>query len=236
MYLIDKIKSLTKQLYPKGRAFKMPFGGDLEKLHNALQVSEAQAFTDAKSILFDILPDNDNFTSDDATNWERILGMINNTSVPLEDRKLAIQRKLNFPGVNKARQSHLYLQEQLQSAGFDVYVFENRFSNYPEGYITRDAVEVSGDSGIMQDVNYGEFNYGEENYGTIYNNLIANSITQAGDIGFDVGGNLRKTFFIGGTPLGTFANVPAEREEEFRQTILRLKPEQTVAFIFINYI
>lgn len=236
MEVIDKIFSLTKQLYPKGRAFKMPVGGDLEKLHLALRVSETQAFNDAKSILFDLLPDNDNFTSDDATDWEGRLGMITNTAVALSDRKLAIQRKLNYPGVNKARGSHLSIEEQLQAAGFNVYVYENRFSNYPDGYITRDPVDVYGTSAIIQDLNHGEFNHGEENHGGIYNNIIANSITQAGDIGFDIGGNFRKTFFIGGTPIGTYADVPAEREEEFRQLILRLKPQQTVGFLFINYV
>lgn len=236
MYIQDQILTLTKQLYPKGRAFKMPVGGDLEKLHKALLVSEAQAFEDAKSILSDLLPDNDDFSEDDATDWERRLGMITNTSVSLEDRKLAISRKLNFPGRVAARQSHLYMQQQLQAAGFDVYVFENRFPDYPSGYITKDPVEVSGDSSILQDLNHGEFNHGEQNHGGIYNNIIANSITQEGDRYFDIAGNFRRTFFIGGNPVGSFADVPAEREAEFRQLILNIKPVQTVGFLFINYV
>lgn len=236
MALTDSIMSLTRQLYPKGRAWKMPFGGVFEKLNKGLIISQAQMYSDAVSILNDLIPDNDNFTSDDATDWERRLGMITNTSISLSDRKLAIARKMNFPGTTVARQTWQYLQDQLQAAGFNVFVYENRFSNYPNGYITRDPVEVYGTTAIINDLNHGEFNHGEQNHGGIYNNLIANSITQTGDIGFKTGSNLRSTFFVGGNPIGTYANVDVAREIEFRQLILQTKPVQTVGFLFINYI
>lgn len=232
----EKLLRLTRRLYPKGRAFKIPFGGTLERVHTALNLSEARAVEDAKSILNSILPDNDAFTEADATQWERRLGLITSEGVSLEDRKAAITRKMNFPGKVRARQSWKWLQKQLRAAGFDVYVYENRFSDYPNGWITRDPVEVYGDETILEDICYGEHNYGEFNYGPRYNNLIANSITQAGDDGFDVGDNLRSTFFIGGNPIGTRADVPAERETEFRQLILMTKPAQTVGFLFINYV
>ena len=52
---------------------------------------------------------------------------------------------------------------------------------------------------------------------------------------FDIGDNYKSTFFIGGAVLGDFANVPFQREKEFRQLVLKLKPDQTIAFIFINF-
>src|SRR5688572_11845637 len=129
MEILDKIKSLTKQLYPTGRVFKMPVGGFFEKLHNGLAESENRAYEDAVSILDSALPDNDKFTSADASSWEKRLGLITNTSVSLDDRKLSIIRKMAHPGSVKGRQHYLYLQGQLQAAGFDLNVYENRYTN-----------------------------------------------------------------------------------------------------------
>jgi hypothetical protein len=126
---ISDILKLTKQLYPTGRAFNLKPGSIFEKLHTGLGQSELRAWQDANAILNSILPDNDNFTTDDATQWEIRLGLITNTSISLADRKAAILRKMNHPGSIKARQNYLYVQDQLQTAGFNVNVFENRFQN-----------------------------------------------------------------------------------------------------------
>lgn len=231
----EKILSLTKQLYPTGRAFKMPKLGYLDKFHNALAVSENQAYVDAVSILNSILPDNDGFTEDDATAWERRLGLITNTSVSLADRKLAIIRKINHPGTIPARQNYLYLQGQLQAAGFDVYVYENRFPDGFGGYETENPLTLSGGVGGVS-FQHGDRQHGDFQHGGGFGNIVANYIDEDIDFLFDVGSNLKSTFFIGGTPIGTFANVPASRKAEFRQLILKIKPVQTVAFLFINYI
>ncbi len=127
MSFSQAILDLTRRLYPSGRAFRIPFGGVLEKVHKALAVGENAAYTDAISILDGILPDNPNFTAEDAEDWERRLGLIINNSVALEDRKAAIARKMNHPGQIKARQHYLYLERELRAANFDVYVHENRF-------------------------------------------------------------------------------------------------------------
>ncbi len=236
MQLMDRLMALTRQFYPTGRAFRMPFGGYLETLHFALNISEMQAYNDAVSILNDILPDNDGFTEGDATDWERRLGLITNPAVSLEDRKKAIARKMNSPNRNPARQNYLYIEEQLQLAGFDVYVFENIFPNYPSGYITQTPYEVSGSSEIITLMQHGDFQHGDQEHGGFYNNKIVNYINEIDDYSFNIGQNFRCTFFIGGNPLGTFANVPEARHDEFRQLILTLKPVQTVGYLFINYI
>jgi hypothetical protein len=72
--------------------------------------------------------------------------------------------------------------------------------------------------------------------GIYYNNLIANRIDESLDVTFDIGSNLRATFFVGGETLGTFADVDIQRKEEFRQLILKLKPVQSIGFLLINYI
>ncbi len=238
----DKLLKLVRQFYPTGRAFKVPVDGTLEKLHRAFGITQAQAYTDAIAILNAVLPDNDGFTTDDAADWERRLGMITNTLVSLTDRKLAIIRKLNAPGVNPAKGHYLYLQDQLQKAGFNVYVYENIFPDYPTGYITQTpydvvaAISPTDAATLLTKIQYGDFQYGDSQYGYRYNNIVANSIDENRDMAFNIGLNFRSTFFIGGNPIGSFANVDVARKIEFRQLILKTKPVQNIGYLFINYI
>lgn len=229
----DKIISLTRQLYPTGRAFKMANDSYLESLHRSLGFSEDDAYVAALSTLNSLLPDNNNFTESDATDWERRLGMITNSSIPLEDRKLAIARKMAFPGKVPARQNYLFLEGQLRAAGFDVRVYENRFDDGAYGYITKYPDEIIG---TIDQNQHGDFQHGDAQHGGFYSNLVANSIYEDVDADFNVGDNLRSTFFIAGDTVDTFANVDENRKLEFRQLILRLKPVQTVAYLFVNYV
>lgn len=226
MSIFDKIITLTKSLYPTGRAFKIPSSGDLEKLHFALAVSEAQAYEDATSILYAILPDNLNFTTDDATDWERRLGMITNSLISLTDRKKAIIRKLNSPGANPAKGHYLNLQRQLQLAGFDVYVYENIPAQTPFAF-----------SGIntTQTIQHGQIQHGQSQHGVTYTNKIANYIDESKDLYFNLGGSYKSTFFISDL-YGGLANVPLARKAEFRQLILKIKQVQSIGFLFVNYI
>ena len=236
MTVVEKILQLSRQLYPTGRAFKMPFGGDFERLNKALAASESRAYSDALSILNSALPDNDAFTGEDATDWEKRLRLISNPAVPLADRKLALQRKMAHPGKIPARGNYRYVEGQLQAAGFaGVYVFENIFPDGGGGFMTRTPVSFTGGNGFV-DAQYGDFQYGDFQYGKYWSNIVANHIEENLDNNFNIGMNLRSTFFIGGTPVGTYANVPASRKEEFRQLILRTKHTQEIAFLFINYV
>lgn len=257
--IVDKILKLTKQLYPKGRAFKIPENGWYYRLHKGLAQSEARVYQEALGVLDSILPDNDNFTAQDATDWERRLGLINGTGVSLADRKAAIRRKMNHPGNVKPRENWMFLESQLQLAGFNVWVHENRFSNGMGGFEAIDpsmALPANG-YGEYGDVEYGdvefgdvfsyyenlftfaeygEFEYGEMEYGGwIYNNVVANYIHESLDANFNVGGSHRATFFIGGQIFGFIADVPENRKDEFRQLILKLKEVQTVGYLLINY-
>ncbi len=234
MTIEEKILKLSKQLLPSGRAFKVPIGGDFEKLLKGLAASEARAWDDALSTLDSALPDNDNFTEDDATSWERRLGLITNELVPLADRKLAIIRKMNHPGTIPARSNYRFLEKSLQDAGFDVYVYENRFDDGMGGYITRTPEDVTGSIGPI--VQHGDIQHGDAQHGTTLWDLCVNYIDESVDAVFNIGTDLRSTFFIGGPYVGDFANVDENRKEEFRQLILRTKPVQNVAYLFINYV
>lgn len=235
MAVIDQIKKLKRQLFPTGLAFKFPDFGYADGLQSAFSVSEAQAYSDALSILDSILPDNDNFTDEDATAWEIRLGLIVNPAVPLVDRKLAIKRKMNHPGGIPARQNYRFLERELRAAGFDVYVYENRFATYPDGYDVINPLTASGGVGVVYS-RHGLIRHGRPSrHGGHYQNIVVNHIDEATDWAFDIGTNFRSTFFIGYTPFGTFANVDSDRKNEFRQLILRVKPVQTVGFLLVNY-
>lgn len=234
---VSILKKLTRQLYPSGRAFRIPDDGNIDLLNSSLCESEARFKAYADSVMYGILPDNSNFTADDASNWERRLGLPSNSLVSLADRKLAIERKMNHPGDIKARQHYLYLQGQLQAAGFDLYVYENRFALYPTGYETRNPLTVSGGVGGVTK-QHGQFQHGQLMHGQVYDptKIIVNSIEESIDARFNVGSNLRSTFFIGANPVGTFANVDVNRKTELRQLILKIKPVQTVAYLFVNFV
>lgn len=253
--IFDKIISFTKQLYPTGRAFKMPGGSIFDQLHRGLALSEERAYTDALSILDSILPDNDNFTAENATDWERRLGLITNESLDLQIRKDAIARKINHPGTIRARQHYLYLERQLRLADFDVYIFENKFPDGMGGFETKTPNEILAVEGVQHGdfqtgdeqhggesvpllavPEHGDIQHGDSQGGGGFSNIIANYIDESLDSTFNVGDNLRSTFFISGQPLGTFANVDATRKEEFRQLILKTKPAQAIGYLFINYI
>jgi len=151
---------LTKRLYPTGRAFKIPVDSNLEKIHKALIVSEQEAFEAATSGILDtILADNDNFTEDDAADWERRLAIRADTATSLADRKLAILRKYASPGDIPARQYFLYLEGQLQNAGFNVFVFENRSE------IGTTGVFETIDIGAVIGNQLGTFQLGQEQLG-----------------------------------------------------------------------
>lgn len=229
----DTLLRLSKRLYPSGRAFRMRSGGVSEKVHKALIKSENTAYTSALSVLNSILPDNEDFSVEDARDWERRLGLITNEAVSLADRKAAILRKMQYPGTIKARGHYLNLERELRKANFDVYVHENRFFEGGQ-WITKTPFEVSGVNPNI--VRHGlPLQHGQTQHGAGQYPRIVNSLSSIIDDQFAIGDNLRSTFFIGGENVGDFASINQERFEEFRKLVLTVKPAQTVAVLFINF-
>lgn len=232
----DQLKALTSQLFPSGRAFAIPPGSDKENLIVGLLASEERFYDDAIALFNDILPDNSNFDIDDATAWETRLGLVTNQAVDLTSRKLAIERKMNHPGTIKARQNYRYLQEQLQAAGFNVYVYENRFSDGFGGYITKTPTAFSSRPFPKYLVrHFGSLLHGAAYHGYYgFANKVVNSIEKSIDALFVVP-NYNFTFFVGGSTPGSWATVDANREQEFRQLILKIKPVHTIAFLLCDF-
>lgn len=232
--ILERIIRLTRRLYPKGRSFGMIIGSLLERVHRALGRSEKRIYDDSVSVLDTILPDNNNFTTVDATRWEERLGMITNPLVSLENRKLAIKRKLNHPGTIPARQSIDYIQDQLQAAGFDVFCYRST-NQLPNQILT--PVQMLPLAQHNDDILHMGSNvyHADTNGPVIFSDCVANHIDAALDANFPIS-NTAYYFIISSANIATFADVPIARKNEFRQLILRLKPVNSVALLFINYV
>lgn len=236
MSVAQDILRLSKQLLPTGQAFRAKENSNQERLFKALSLSDAQFNADAVSILYSIIPDNNNFTADDATDWERRLAISSSDLVPLSDRKLAILRKMAAPGINPAKGHYLWIQKQLQDAGFDVYVYENIFPTYPSGYAHYNPAIWNGN--ILSQFQQGDAQQGDFQQGYYLNNIAARYLELSEDIHFDLGGGAESIFFIGAGPntLGVYADVLETRMNEFRQLVMTLKQPQNIAVLFINYV
>lgn len=220
--------NLVRQLYPTGRAFIIPEGGVWENLHKAINTSFLRLITDALLTIDANIPDNENFSLEDAKVWEYRLGLFENPPIPLQERMKAIRRKMAYPSNIIARQHPLFIQHQLQLAGFNVYIHENKF--YENGELVHKQPDEIIDLGFEPTQHGGGTQHGVQ-HGSAGFELIANKI---GAESYGVG-NLWATFFIGGEQLGEMATVPEVRKREFRELVLKLKPAQTAAWLFIEY-
>ena len=222
-----------------------------------------EAYSEIMGILNTILPDNAEFNEQDILNWERVLQIPQNIS-DLNDRKLRIYRQLTFPNGIVERSYYEFMQDQIRSAGFDIYIIENRFWNGSEFEV------VDPDTIATQDVELGlvelgVYELGGEIPGTDYTGIIANTVNETIDDNFflaplpdlpelgvyelgefELGGfeapglpyeiQLQESFFIGGKTFPSIVDVPINRKEELKQLVLKFKPVQTIAFEYINYI
>jgi hypothetical protein len=224
--LSDIMANLAIDLYPTGRAFTMQKGGIADNLHVALNRSFIRLVNSGFVFLDSNFPDNENFDADDCFLWEYRLGLRTNELLPLQDRRDAILRKMSRGRNVKARQSLEYIQYQLRIAGFDVYVHENTLP-----YRSPDDI-ISGSINIAQYGNNNQYGSGSQ-YGATSVQLIANLSTP--NKTFSVG-NLWASFFISGAILGDIAIISQNREQEFRELVLKLKPAHLIAYTFINFV
>lgn len=227
------LRKLVKQLYPTGRAFRLSSNSQFARLHDAFNEQLQPAIDSIKSLYDQMLPDNPNFTEEDAAVWERRLGLVGGGT--LEERKLAIARRLNHPGNTLGRLSQSYFQSQLRAAGFDVYVHKNRFDDGAGGFMVINPGDGTGDY-----TQHGPTRHGVAVHGTTgfpYDSIIANHVDPSLEPTPNFSNTqLRATFFIGAEVFPNRANIPAARETEFRKLVLTLKPQPAVGYLLVNYI
>lgn len=228
--------------------------------------AKLKAFDDAYAALLgvtnSILPDNDDFDEIDAAKWEQTLRLLSNIS-DLEERKKRISQKLNYPNGVVERLNKDFIQEQLQAAGFNVYIIENRFWNGSE-YEIIDPDTLTDKISQLGIGELGSVELGGTIAGVNYTGIIANFVDEDLDgnffesevinppqlgeqkLGtFELGGltserlsrekQLQASFFVGGSSFPSFVNIDANRKDEFRQLLLKLKPMHTLGYLYINY-
>lgn len=230
--IAEIMADLIVKLYPTGRAFNMQKDGVLDNTHRAISRSFIRLIEDSNATLDSCLPDNENFDLNDCQLWEYRLGIVSNNLLDIELRKKAILRKMSL-GRNVPARHKNYIEAQLQLAGFDVYIHENKFFEGGE-WVYKTPGEITAMS--TTNVQYGgssQYGIGMQ-YGSAGAQVIANLATP--NEPYSVGASsLWATFFIGGAVLGDIATIPAIREQEFRELVLTLKPAHVVAFTFINF-
>lgn len=218
----DDIVKLKKQLLPTGRAFNVPSGSVFEKLLLGLADGESEAFNNAMSLLDVIIPDNDNFTVEDAVRWERVLSISGSSDDSLDNRKAAIYRKMQFPSNAKGRQHKNYLEGQLRAANFDVTIYE--YSDVKDFFSSK--VHSLNTIHSFSTTHGGGLNI------PFFSEIVANYIEKDMETPIDLTlENLRNVFWIAGDTFDEFPNIAPYRIEEFRQIILTVKPLHTVAFL-----
>jgi len=229
---LEILNALSVQLYPTGRAWYRPENGVFDNFHKAINTSLLRLIQEGRLLIDQTFPDNENFTERDAELWEFRLGLITNDSIDIEIRRGNILRKLGYPNNVRARQNPGFIESQLRSSGFDVYVHENTFPYKTPNEIAVSVIEpLQHGRGLQFETQHGQ---GSQHGGQSFD-VIANSILSFEN--FSVGDdNLWATFFIGGVNLGDIAEIKESRLEEFKELVLKLKPAHTVAFTFINYI
>jgi uncharacterized protein YmfQ (DUF2313 family) len=247
--------ALIRSLLPEGRAYNPQKGGVFDGLIEGVAEVFGDTYRRAREIQDSQIPDNPGFDEGDATRWEIMLGLLLSNTATLSEREQGILRKMRAPGEKKGRSSKLYLQEQLELAGFDTLtVYENRFwdgNNIvsippPETYeasLTMDMqnpsvnpIEQMDDPGINPLTITGSMMGRLEDEGR--QKIIANSFFPDGtDATYEYGdaSNLPHIFFIGGAPFPNTADVPATKELALRQLVASIKPAHLAAYLGINY-
>ena len=215
------IVKLQKQLLPTGRAFSVGDGTVFLSLLSSLAIERLNAINSGLGILNQIIPDNDYFTADDATRLENLLGIYSEDSNTLENRKLAIYRKLQFPTNVKGRQHKNYLQYQLTQAGFDCKIYE--WSDIKDLVLS---TEHSLDTEHSSDTEHVSLLFPS------YNQIIAKYIEPEKEDSLSLTlSNAVNVFWISSTDFNTPMTLPANRVTEFRNIILHIKPLYTVGLI-----
>jgi len=222
-----ELTKLNNILYPKGTAFKQVPNGVRTKMHDGLNESFNQTIEDGRSTLDTIIPDNDNFTEEDASLLEYYYGVDKYEGSTLEQRKSAIYIKMSRSTNIPARQHITYLEFKIQEAGFDLYLYENT----PPYQNPIDVIAVPPPRTQHADSTQHGPNTRHGGQGF---QIVANSSNNS-EV-YNVGGNLYATFFVGGPTLGSIADVPEDRIVELRRLILKYKPSHLAAYLFINAI
>lgn len=210
---------------------------------------ETGNLADINNILF-----NDNLEA-----WQKTLGLIaEGTTQEQEDD---IVRKLRDVGGLRAQD----IEDELQAAGFNVYVHENRLTGTTTTNVLGNAANYLGNGSLVspqintyaEDPNNYMFiptpfvlgnadNYlGNASLSSLNppSDIIVNYILSEEDEKYrtviensTTQDEWTYTFFVGGATKGSYATVDADRKSEFRRLLLELKPASMWGILQIYYV
>lgn len=222
---------------PNGRAWRLyktnNDKNNIYKLFEAIGEIKAICYHKIMGIMSMLIPDNDNFTAEDATKWEDIMALDSNIT-DLDSRKQIIYQKMSQGGNSRYKLSAKYIEHQLQIAGFNVFIHENRVLN-----TTTNKYEWEDWSSYVTTTSYqyGEVEYGDIEYGQQKTTgVLANYVDETKDEQFTIGSNHAYLFIVGGATLGTHASVDSTKKDALRKLILRLKPLNTACIMLVNFV
>ncbi len=211
-------------------------GGFLYRLHRAIGASQIALWLANENIMDALLPDNPNFSEADAVDWYRRYGLYNSGSVSFTDMKAAISQRASWPVTPLNQRCAAFMTAQLQLAGFNVKVYQNKFWT-GSAYIAKTPGEVLGEP--VSESFLGGFYLGDAELGSAHLldgvSLCVNYLEDALDEPFVVSNYNQSCFIADPASVTTFASVPAARHVEFRQLLLKLKSVKMAAFLFVNY-
>lgn len=213
----EQINTLSSQLYPTGRAWWKRKDGIFDKIHQGLALSESRVENDILNIQNDILADSVNMSETALELWENVFGL--DAKGTTADRLQAIYQRQMYPNNILARQSKSFIEQQLQLAGFDVYLHSEFIS--------------------PNQAKYGLFVYGQKTYNQQVTSfsIVSNEVDESKEIDFNITSiGEKNVFYIGGENYGDYADVSLLRKNEFRELILTLKPAHSVAVLNVNFI
>ena len=214
------ILKLTKQLFPTGRAFRIPSGGTFEKLLEGIALSEQRLVDTTLGLLNRIMADNIYFSLEDCADWEKRFAMGDNSAMYFDDRKSLIYRKYRYPGNVITRSSLLYIQHELQNAGFNVYLKDKVTSSQNFSFSQH---EIDGEMGLDTEHNaYG-----------VYSDILANYPTQIELFPLD---GLTQFVRVEGLRAWQQAEVPKESEISLKRLLLILKPVEVIFLLNVRYV
>lgn len=250
MALKDKILALFKRLLPNGQAYTPATGGVMEATFKGIIGDDSTASSlvqvrdDGLNVLQALIPDNSGFSTQDAHDWYRRLGLYDTGSISFSAMKAAILQKMSWAANPTNQQTAAYIQSQLHAAGFtDCNVFFNNLgsggSAISIGAVTGEPIEIAM-CGLIQ-CNDTQCGTPAQTSGTgeTYRK-VANYIEETKDDFIILGNpNYEATFFIAqAVSLGSWtnANVSLSQKQQLRQLIIKLKSQQMVCWLMANYL
>lgn len=218
-----------KRLAPIGEAYKLFKNTENEKLVRALAEEPGRIKDFYDLVQLSGVPDG-NIPADALSDWETFLNLPKNDSLTDEERNQRITGKYAGQG----GQGPDYIQDVMQAAGFPVYVFENIPPVDPTGL---PGIVIHGPPNYTEkrryDATLGGFTLGSKTLGAFLGTGIE-PVEVA--IPSDSTKWIYVFFLTGPSGLGDFVNISADKETDFRNQILQIKPAHAWVLAQVNFI